>query len=282
MLSFGVFGINNDGAQHGRQRPDPRPHRHLGRAGLLDLRRRPPPDRRPDARRLRDGRVAVPVRGHDRLHDRPAAGVPRRRAPARAGDDGGRGAPGAARLPAVPALRLRGQGATTCAARAACASSRTRCYSCGKPIDPAGSCARTARPRSGARTPPSTRRRRRRPRRRTSRRSAHDSADRARADPRADHRPLRTERTHGADPDPGQARRLRARPDRRDHRPLRAQGPEDRRPQAHAGRPRTSPSSTTPSTTASRSSASSSSSSPPARSSRWCSRASRPSRPRAR
>ena len=43
-----------------------------------------------------------------------------------------------------------------------------------------------------------------------------------------------------------------------------------------------SPSSTTPSTRASRSSASSSSSSPPARSSRWCSRATRRSTPRAR
>ena len=46
--------------------------------------------------------------------------------------------------------------------------------------------------------------------------------------------------------------------------------------------PRDWPSATTPSTTASRSSASWSSSSPPARWSRWCSRASRRSRPRAR
>ena len=97
-------------AQHGGQRPDPRSDRHLGRAGLLDVRRRPPPHRRPDARGLRDARVAVPVRGDDRLHDRPPAGVPRRRAPARARDAGRRGAPAAARLPALPALRVRGQG----------------------------------------------------------------------------------------------------------------------------------------------------------------------------
>ena len=96
--------------QPGRVGAHPRPHRDLGRAGLLDLRRRPAPHRRPDADRLRDRGVAVPVRGHDRLRDRPPAGVPRRRAPARAGDDGRRGAPGEPGLPAVPALRLRGQG----------------------------------------------------------------------------------------------------------------------------------------------------------------------------
>ena len=41
-----------------------------------------------------------------------------------------------------------------------------------------------------------------------------------------------------ANPDPGQARRLRARPDRRGDRPLRAQGPADRGAEADAGRPR--------------------------------------------
>ena len=59
---------------------------------------------------LRDRGVPVPVRGHDRVPDRAPAGVRRRRAPARAGDDRRRGAARAARLPAVPALRLRDQG----------------------------------------------------------------------------------------------------------------------------------------------------------------------------
>ena len=65
-------------------------------------------------------------------------------------------------------------------------------------------------------------------------------------------------------------------------RPLRAQGPQDRRDEAHDRRPRAWPSSTTPSTSTSRSSATSWTSSPAGRSWRWCSRATRPSRPRAR
>ena len=36
----------------------------------------PPPSRRPDAGRVRDRRVAVPVHRHDRLHDRASARVP--------------------------------------------------------------------------------------------------------------------------------------------------------------------------------------------------------------
>ena len=68
--------------------------------------------------------------------------------------------------------------------------------------------------------------------------------------------------THGPNADPRQARRLRARADRRDHRPLRAQGPADRRAAAHDRRRASSPSATTPSTPSARSSASSSSSSP--------------------
>ena len=59
-----------------------------------------------DARRLRHGGVAVPVRGHDRLHDPAPAGVPGGRARARAGDAGRRGAPARVRPLAVPALRL--------------------------------------------------------------------------------------------------------------------------------------------------------------------------------
>ncbi len=60
----------------------------------------------PDADRLRDGGVAVPVRGHARVHDPAPAGVPRGRARARTGDAGGGGAPAPARSRPVPALRL--------------------------------------------------------------------------------------------------------------------------------------------------------------------------------
>ncbi len=79
----------------------------------------------------------------------------------------------------------------------------------------------------------------------------------------------------GQDPDPGQARCLRARPDRRDHRPLREQGAEDRRAEAHDRRPRDWPSSTTPSTRTSRSSATWWTSSPAARWWPWCWRVTR-------
>ena len=88
--------------------------------------------------------------------------------------------------------------------------------------------------------------------------------------------PLPKEHLNGPNPDPGEARRLRARPDRRGDRPLRAQGAADRRAEADAGRPRRWPSATTPSTPRSRSSASWSSSSRAARWSRWCSREPRP------
>ena len=65
---------------------------------------------------------------------------------------------------------------------------------------------------------------------------------------RLDSRTQPRENQHGPDPDPGEARRLRARPDRRGHRPLRAQGPDDRRAEAHDRRRASWPSSTTPST----------------------------------
>ena len=95
--------------QHGRQAADPLPRRHLAGARLLHVRRRAAAHRGPDADRLRDRGGAVPVRGDDRLHDRPPAGVPRRRPRARAGDAGRRGAAARARLPPVPALRLPGR-----------------------------------------------------------------------------------------------------------------------------------------------------------------------------
>ncbi len=68
--------------------------------------------------------LAVPVRRHDRLHDRAAAGVPRRRAPARARDDRGRGAAGQLDYQLCPHCDYE-VGRTTCAARAACAGSRS-------------------------------------------------------------------------------------------------------------------------------------------------------------
>ena len=253
---------------------DPRPRRHLARADLLDVRRRAPPHRRPAAGRLRHARVAVPVRRDDRLPDRAAAGVPRRRAPARARDD---------RPP-----RRAWPTSTTSSARTATTRSRRdylrcpscmrklkeRCYSCGKPIEPTWKIcpyceAETERRRRHAAAGVAAR-----PPARRSRPSQPDEPRRRGAHAR--------EPRHGTDTDPGQARRVRARPDRRDHRALRAQGPADRRAAAHDDDRGHSPSSTTPSTRASRSSASWSSSSPPARWWRWCSRATRRSRRRAR
>ena len=97
--------------------------------------RRPPPDRRPDARGVRHGRVAVPVHRDDRLSDRPAAGVPRRRPRARA-RDGRR---------AGPARQLEHQHCQYCGFETEksflrCPSCLRRlkepCTVCGKPLDP--------------------------------------------------------------------------------------------------------------------------------------------------
>ena len=57
--------------------------------------------------------------------------------------------------------------------------------------------------------------------------------------------PVRSRAAHGADPDPGQARRLRAQPDRRGDRPLRAQGPAHRGAEADARSSASSPRSIT-------------------------------------
>ena len=57
-----------------------------------------------------DAASLFPFVGHDRVHDRPPAGVSRRRPRARAGDAGRRGAAAQPRLLPVPALRRRGQG----------------------------------------------------------------------------------------------------------------------------------------------------------------------------
>ena len=127
-----------------KQRPEPRHRpadpvrrRPLPVADLLDLRRRAPADRRPDAGRLRDGGVAVPVRRHDRLHDPAPARVPRGRARARAGDAGRRGAAARARL------RACARTATTAIERdfLRCPSClrklKERCVSCSRPLDQA-------------------------------------------------------------------------------------------------------------------------------------------------
>ena len=140
--------------QPGRQPADPLPRRDLGSRWLLDVRGRPPADRRPDARRLRGGRGdPVPVRGGDRLHDRAPAGVPRRRARARARDAGRRGADGRAGLPPLPALRLRGQGGLP-ALPELHAQAQGPVHELQQAARPArGSSARTARRRSRACTP---------------------------------------------------------------------------------------------------------------------------------
>ena len=109
-----------------------------------------------DARRRIDDPMLVacataaslfPFVGHDRLPDRAPAGVRRRRAPARAGDDRRRGAARAARLPAVPALRLRDQGGLPALSELHAASSRSAATRAASRSTRRGSCARTARPR---------------------------------------------------------------------------------------------------------------------------------------
>ena len=123
--------------QHGGQRPDPRAGRRLAGADLLDVRRRPAPDRRPDAGRLRDRRVAVPVRRarSSTLIVRPPEYLDDVR-DARARDAGRRGAP------ALSSTTSCARTATTRSRRdyLRCPSCmrrlKERCYSCGKPIDP--------------------------------------------------------------------------------------------------------------------------------------------------
>ena len=125
--------------------------RPLSRPDLLDVRGCAPADRRPAAGRLRHAGELLPVHRDDRLPDRPPAGVPRRRAPARARDDRRRGAPGEPGLHALPALRLRGPDRTICAVRAACASSRSAATRARSRSTRPGASARSARPRRARR-----------------------------------------------------------------------------------------------------------------------------------
>ena len=253
----------------GRQPADPLPRRHLARARLLDVRRRPAAIADPMLVGCATAALAVPVRRDDRLHDRAAAGVPRRRARARARDAGRRGAAARARLPAVPALRLRGRARLPALPELPAQAQGPVRELRAKPLDPEWRiCPYCEAEVPGASRPP--------PRAAGAARGADGasptadaSAERAaRAQPARRTTTRRRPPDHGPDPHPGQARRVRARPDRRDHRPLRAQGPGLVALKHMHARRGDSPSSTTPSTTASRSSASSSSSSPPARSSR--------------
>ena len=91
---------------------------------------------RPDADRLRDGRVAVPVHRHDRLHDRAPARVPRGRARARARDQGRRGA--AARCSrTAPAATADSEIEPSFLRCPSCMRKlKEPCRSCGKPLDP--------------------------------------------------------------------------------------------------------------------------------------------------
>ena len=262
-------------AQHGRQRPDPRAHRRVGRARVLDVRRRRAAGSTTrcwwDARRSRRcsrswARSSTRSCGRRSTSTTCACASSRCRPPRRASSSS---TTSSAR---TASTRSR---ATTCAARAACASSRTAATNCGKAGRPGLAPVPVLRGRDRGRpavvlarpAPPARRHGRGRPRS-----SRADAAQRRHltTDPEGVPKP------NVPDPDPGEAGRVRAQPDRRDHRPLRAQGPAHRRAAAHDARPRSSPSSTTPSTRASRSSRSSSPSSPPARWSRWCSRATRP------
>ena len=221
--TLAIFGINN------RQRCNTAASVALlilgvlvSGADLLDVRRRPPPDRRSAARRLRDARVALPVRRDDRLPDRAPAGVPRRRAPARARDDrpprrGSRASTTSCARTATTRSRR-----TTCAARAACASSRSAATRARSRSTRRGASARSARPR---------RTRRRRPRRAAGAAQTTDQptvaaerrARRSWPSPRPTAGTGETSRVaddadtlprHGTHTDPGQAGRVRARPDR--------------------------------------------------------------------
>ena len=136
MTVLAVFGIDNGGAQPGRQPADPLPGRDLAGARLLDVRGRPPPHRPTrcsSAARPRASLfpfvgtiVYMIVRPPEYLDDVRERELEMQAAEARLH---------AARLPALPALRRTDREATSCAARAACASSRTRAR-LRKPLDP--------------------------------------------------------------------------------------------------------------------------------------------------
>src|SRR5687768_11542453 len=118
---------------------------------------------------------------------------------------------------------------------------KERCFSCSKPVDPAWKVCPYCEAEMETPPPPQATRRRRRSTTTDQPTVAAEAIAVERTDgereakrDRRRERPYRRRKDQrGPDPDPGQAGRVRARPDRRDHRPLRAQGPEDRRPPAH-------------------------------------------------
>ena len=81
----------------------------LAGADRLHLPRRPPPHLRPLPGRLRDDRLLLPLHRHRRLRDRAAAGVPRGRPRARAGDQSRRAAGAPAARADLPQLRVPGR-----------------------------------------------------------------------------------------------------------------------------------------------------------------------------
>ena len=103
--------------------------------------------------RARRGVLAVPVLRDDRLPDRAPAGDPRRRAPARTGDDRRRGAAGGWSTRSARTATTRCN--RTTALSECIRKLKERCCSCSKPIDPAWRiCPSTRRTRARPRRPP--------------------------------------------------------------------------------------------------------------------------------
>ncbi len=109
---------------------------------------------------------------------------------------------------------------------------RDPCVSCGKPLDPDWRICPYCEAEIPGVTPRAPRRRRRRRVELGGDRGRGDERSRRGAAVDAVRPPTERFSPHGPDPHPGQAGRVRARPDRRDHRPLRAQGPAHRGAQA--------------------------------------------------
>ena len=250
-------------ASTGRQPADPRPGRRLAGADLLDVRRRPPAHRDPMLVGCATAASLFPfvgtivymiVRPPEYLDDVRERELEMQAAEARLH---------AARLPALPALRLRGRARLPALPELPAQAQGRRARTARKPLDPHVEDLPVLRGRDRSRA----------------RRAAGAAGARREAQPTraavAVAPGIRRPRRHLMDrtlilvkPDAfarGLTGEIIARFERKGLRIVALR--------QHDDRPRSSPSSTTPSTRASRSSASSSSSSPPARSSRWCSRA---------
>ena len=108
-MSLAIFGITNSGLNLAVSLLVLMLRRRLAGSDRLHLPRRPAPPLRPVPGRLRDDRLLLPLRRHRRLRDRPAAGVPRGRPRARAGDQGRRAAGAPADRALLPQLRVPGR-----------------------------------------------------------------------------------------------------------------------------------------------------------------------------